>query len=212
MTFDDMRRDYVHGTLFEEEMAPAPMSQFQSWFQQAQETDIYLPDAMILATVDADGCPNMRAVVLRGIEIDALRFYTNYESDKARELENNPAAALHFHWNRLERQVKVRGRVEKVERKESEEYWASRPRASQIGGWASPQSTPLKDRADLDERAAQIERQFKGQRVLPCPDNWGGYRLVADTVEFWQGRTSRLHDRVRYVRDGKAWKLERVAP
>ncbi|MHC4959622.1 MAG: pyridoxamine 5'-phosphate oxidase [Planctomycetota bacterium] len=211
MTFDSLRRNYEHATLFEEEMAPAPMSQFQAWFQQAQEVDIHLPDAMVLATVDAEGRPNARTVVLRGIEDDALRFYTNYGSDKATELANNPAAALHFHWNRIERQVKVRGHVEKTDRAESEEYWASRPRASQIGGWASPQSTTLTDRADLDERAAKIERRFSGQDV-PCPENWGGYRLVAETVEFWQGRTSRLHDRMQYVRDGDGWKLERLAP
>lgn len=208
MPFDELRRDYDEGTLFEEEMEDHPIAQFRRWFDEAQAADIVLPDAMVLAT----SAPNVRTVVLRGIEDEAIVFYTNYESAKARELDADPRAALHFHWNPLHRQVKFLGEVERIARETSEKYWATRPRASQIGGWASPQSTPLKNRAELDRRAAEIERRFEGEAV-PCPPNWGGYRLVPHTVEFWQGRPSRLHDRVHYVRqDDRSWRLERLAP
>lgn len=210
-SFDRFRREYERGTLFEEEMARDPFEQFQRWFDEAQAAEIYLPDAMTLATADADGKPNIRAVVLRGIDEKGLVFYTNYESDKAKELAANPRAALHFHWNALERQVKIAGGVARTTREEAEAYWVRRPRAGQIGAWASEQSATLVDRAELDARAAEVEREFEN-REIPCPPDWGGFRLSPELFEFWQGRRSRLHDRLRYVRVDAAWRLERVAP
>lgn len=212
MAFDELRRNYGRTTLLEEEMDDHPLRQFERWFDEAQESGLELPDAMVLATVDRAGNANVRTVVLRGIEQDALRFFTNYDSDKSRELDRTPRAALHFHWNILFRQVKLLGSAEPTSREESEEYWAGRPRASQIGAWASPQSRHLRDRAELDASAAEIERRFEGQPI-PCPPNWGGYRFNPDQVEFWQGRPSRLHDRLQYLRNGQgAWRLERLAP
>jgi len=212
MAFDELRRNYDRTTLLEEEMEDHPIRQFERWFDEAQESGIELPDAMVLATVDHAGNANVRTVVLRGIESDALRFFTNYDSDKSRELNRDPRPALHFHWNALFRQVKLLGTTRPTSREESEEYWAGRPRASQIGAWASPQSTHLRDRAELDASAAEIERRFEG-RPIPCPPNWGGYRFHPHRVEFWQGRPSRLHDRVQYVEtDDGTWRRERLAP
>ena len=211
MSFDKLRREYQMDTLLEEEMSDDPFEQFQRWFDDAQRADLYLPDAMVLATVDADGAPNVRTVVLRGADENGLVFYTNYGSDKAPELDANPRAALHFHWATLERQVKVLGSVVRTQRTEAEAYWAKRPRSGQIGAWASPQSSSLSGRRELDAAAAEVESRFEGEPI-PCPDDWGGYLLAPESFEFWQGRPSRLHDRLRYVLEDDAWKLERIAP
>ena len=211
MTFDELRREYELDALLEEEMADDPFEQFDRWFEQAKKADIYLPDAMVLATADADGAPNVRAVVLRGIDENGLIFYTNYGSDKATELDANAHAALHFHWATLERQVKVLGSVARTPRADAEAYWAKRPRSGQVGAWASSQSSVLRGREELDAAAAEVESRFLGAPI-PCPEDWGGYVLAPRLFEFWQGRPSRLHDRLRYVRDGDSWTLERLAP
>ncbi len=211
MTFDELRREYDMGELLEEDMSDDPFEQFQRWFDDAQRADIYLPDAMVLATADASGAPNVRTVVLRGADEHGLVFYTNYGSDKAAELDANPRAALHFHWATLERQVKIFGSVTRTPRADAEAYWAKRPRSGQVGAWASPQSSPLSGRRELDAAADEVESRFRGEPI-PCPEGWGGYVLVPESFEFWQGRPNRLHDRLRYVLEDLVWRLERIAP
>jgi len=211
VSFDHLRREYERATLFEEEVDPDPFVQFRTWFQDAENEGLPLPDAATLATTAPGETPNARIVLLRGIA-DGFTFFTSYQGDKATELDAHPRAALLCYWGELQRQVRIRGRVARISREESEAYFATRPRGGQIGAWASRQSSRLVDRAELDEQAAEIERRFAGQDV-PTPPEWGGYRLTPDTIEFWQGRPSRLHDRLRYTRQpDQTWRIERLAP
>jgi pyridoxamine 5'-phosphate oxidase len=191
-------------------LAADPVDQFRDWYEGA-ERDVPLPHAMSLATVDAGGAPDARMVLLKGFGADGFRFFTNLGSEKAKQLEAVPRAALILYWRELDRQVRVRGPVERLADADSDEYFATRPRDSQIGAWASPQSEPLPDRETLDSRVREVEERFSGGDV-PRPPFWGGYALLPEEIEFWQGQAGRLHDRFLYVLDGNGWRLERLAP
>lgn len=189
-----------------------PLAAFRAWFDHAIASEVPEPTAMALGTVDERGQPAVRMVLLKGYDERGLVFFTNYESRKARELEHHPRAALTFFWPTLHRQVRVEGAVSRVAGAESDEYFASRERGSRIGAWASPQSAVITRRVEIERRVAEVERRFAGQAEIPRPWYWGGYRLVPDSWEFWQGRESRLHDRFRFRRLHDAWKRERLAP
>lgn len=205
------REEYRRQGLDRAEMASEPFTQFRQWLDDAVGAGVREPNAMTLATTDLDRRPSARTVLLRGLDDRGFVFFTNYASRKARELSMNPQVALVFLWTALERQVCVAGSVAKVTPAESDAYFAGRPRGSRLGAWASPQSTVLADRAELDRHHADVERRFAG-RDIPRPPHWGGYRVEPVTVEFWQGRPDRLHDRLRYRREETGWTLERLAP
>jgi pyridoxamine 5'-phosphate oxidase len=188
-----------------------PLRQFMRWFSDAESAGEPEAPAMVLATVDAEGRPSARVVLLRGIDGRGFIFYTNMRSRKAREMQANPQVALTFHWQKLERQVRVEGAVEIAPSDVADAYFKTRPRGSQLGAWASPQSEVLESRAELEARIAEIEARF-GDGPIPRPPFWGGYRVVPSRVEFWQGRVSRLHDRFRYARAGESWSIVRLAP
>lgn len=209
----DLRENYTLKTLDITDVLPDAIQQFQIWMHEALESKVAEPNAMTLATVNSEGKPAARVVLLKGIEDGAMVFYTNYDSHKGRELEANPNAALVFLWLELQRQVRVEGRVERVSRETSEAYFQSRPKASQIGAWVSSQSSTIANRAVLEDAQKAIEIQYADQDVLPLPPNWGGYKLTISSMEFWQGRRSRLHDRLLYTlqTDG-TWIIERLAP
>ena len=212
MTLADLRKDYSLAGLTEKELARDPFRQFEKWFQEAEAAKIPEPNAMVLATATRDGRPSARIVLLKGLDGRGFVFFSNYESRKGRELEGNPRASLLFPWVALERQVIVEGTVLKVAREESETYFHSRPRQSQLSAWVSQQSSIISSRATLEESMQTLEKKYAGQEV-PLPPHWGGWRLAPETVEFWQGRRNRLHDRLRFRRekDG-AWSVERLAP
>jgi pyridoxamine 5'-phosphate oxidase len=191
-------------------LADDPVAQFAAWWELA-EREVPLPDAMTLATVGADGAPDARMVLLKGFGADGFRFFTNYESSKGEQLAATPRAALILHWREVDRQVRIRGPVERLPEAESDAYFATRPRAAQLGAWASPQSRPLADRAELDARLKEMEARF-GDGEVPRPPHWGGYVVQHDEVEFWQGQVGRLHDRFLYTRDGDGWRIERLGP
>ncbi|MBX3645699.1 MAG: pyridoxamine 5'-phosphate oxidase [Rubrivivax sp.] len=206
----DLRKSYERDALDEEASAANPLQQFEAWLQQALDAQLPEPNAMTLATVGADGRPSTRIVLLKGVDARGIVWYTNYQSRKGRELAGNPQAALQFHWVELERVVRIEGLVEKVEPELSDAYYASRPLDSRIGAWASPQSEVIASRALLVGNAAKFGLKYAMNP--PRPPHWGGYRLVPDTWEFWQGRKSRLHDRLRYRLQDGAWLRERLAP
>jgi pyridoxamine 5'-phosphate oxidase len=198
--------------LDEEELDSDPLAQFRRWFDEARERRVVEPDAMALATTSGAGAPSLRMVLLKGVDERGLTFFTNYGSRKAEELEQNPNAALLFHWPELGRQVRVEGRVERIERAESAAYAHRRPRDSQLSALASPQSRPVPSRAWLEERVAALDREHASGE-LPVPEHWGGYRLAPEAWEFWQHRPNRLHDRFRYERDASGtWTIERLGP
>lgn len=199
-------------TPFDESVAdPDPFAQFRAWFEGATAAGLHEPTAMILATVDGAGRPSARAVLLKGIDARGFVFFTNYGSRKARELAGNPHAALVFLWTPLQRQVRVEGVVERVSAAESDAYFASRPRGSQLGAWASAQSEPVASRAELDTTLREVTAHFAGRNV-PRPSHWGGLRVVPEAVEFWQGRRDRMHDRLLYSRAALGWTISRLSP
>jgi len=212
MALADLRKDYTLTGLAEKDLARDPFRQFDKWFQEAEASKLVEPNAMILATANREGRPSSRTVLLKGVDGRGFVFYTNYESRKGRELEANPRASLVFPWFPFERQVIVEGPVTKVAREESEAYFHSRPLASQLAAWASAQSSIIPNRKALEEAMKDLEKKYAG-RPVPLPPYWGGYRVAPETVEFWQGSRSRLHDRLRYRRhpDG-SWTVERLAP
>jgi len=205
---------HEHRELRRADLHPDPIGQFLHWFENAEAARIALPNAMALATTGADGEPSVRHVLLREADQRGFVFYTNHGSRKGRQLDENPRAALVFLWKALDRQVSVTGEVRRVDDAESDAYFATRPREAQIGAWASAQSSVLRDRDELEQRVEEATARFRGA-AIPRPPHWGGYRLTPDTVEFWQGRAFRLHDRFLYIRDADertGWRVERLSP
>ncbi|MHA6492936.1 pyridoxamine 5'-phosphate oxidase [Pseudomonas borbori] len=212
-TLADMRRDYTREGLSEAQAPLEPFSLFEQWFADAVKTEQLPvePNAMTLATVDAQGRPHCRVLLLKGLDGRGFTFFSNYDSAKGQQLAARPYAAMTFFWPSLERQVRIEGAVERVTAEESDRYFQVRPLGSRIGAWASPQSQVIKDRAELEGLLAETEQRFLDQ-APHCPPHWGGYRLVPERIEFWQGRSSRLHDRLNYRRQDDAWLRERLAP
>lgn len=208
----ELRTEYTRATLDQATVDKNPIAQFEKWFHEALEAEVLEANAMTLSTVTESGRPTARIVLLKGIEQNKFLFYTNYQSQKGKELDNNPACALTFFWPELERQVRIEGISERLESSVSEAYFQSRPRSSQIGAWASPQSTIIKDRSLLEVRAREIEKRFAGNEILPKPNQWGGYAIEPFEIEFWQGRPSRLHDRIVYYKSENQWVIHRLAP
>jgi pyridoxamine 5'-phosphate oxidase len=202
---------HAHGPLHAADLHPDPIEQFRVWLASADASGVGLANAIALASADAAGSPSVRHVLLRGITGEGFVFYTNRSSRKGRDLAENPRGAFTVLWRELDRQVNVRGDVTEVTAATSDEYFATRPREAQLGAWASMQSEPMDDRADLERRIAEVAERYAGADV-PRPPFWGGYLLVPDEVEFWQGQPFRLHDRFRYTRDDTGWRLERLYP
>lgn len=212
MALADLRKEYSLAGLLEKELARDPFRQFDAWFQEAQAAGIAEPNAMVLSTATRDGRPSSRTVLLKGVDGRGFTFFGNYESRKGRELEGNPVAALLFPWHAIERQVIVNGPVARISREESDAYFQSRPRGSQLGAWVSSQSSIVASRKVLEDSLKAMEAKYAGQ-AIPTPPHWGGFRLSPETVEFWQGRRNRLHDRLRYRREKNGdWTIERLAP
>lgn len=207
-----MRETYGLGELLESQLDPDPVKQFGLWLAQATEAGLAEPNAMVLATVGRDGKPSARTVLLKGLDERGFVFYTNQESRKADDLAANPACALVFPWHAMERQVRIEGTASKLPSEEVDAYFASRPRGSQLGAWASQQSQPVDSREELDLQYASYERQWPEGTEISTPYFWGGYRIEPVAFEFWQGRTGRLHDRLQYQRSGDAWQVQRLQP
>jgi pyridoxamine 5'-phosphate oxidase len=210
-TLAAMHRDYASAGLAEADALPDPLAQFERWFDDARRAEVHEPNAMTLATVDATGQPAARMVLLKGVDARGLAFFTNRDSRKALELLANPRAALVFWWGPLQRQVRFEGTIEEVDAAEADAYFASRPRGSQLAAWASAQSSVIAHRAALEAEERRHRERF-GEGEVPRPPFWGGYRLRPAVVEFWHGRASRLHDRLRYTRTPEGWRIERLAP
>ncbi|HWA06050.1 MAG TPA: pyridoxamine 5'-phosphate oxidase [Ignavibacteria bacterium] len=205
-----LRRQYSRSTLSASSVSKDPFKQFEKWFQDVLNSGFLEPNAMTLATASKSGKPSARVVLLKGIHDSGFVFYTNYKSRKGKDIEENPYGCLLFFWDKLERQIRIEGKIEKVSQKESEEYFNTRPYKSRVGAWASKQSSVIESRSVIVKEFLKYMMKFKTH--VPLPDVWGGYRLLPDTFEFWQGRPNRLHDRVRYSKVKSGWKIERLAP
>ncbi len=206
----DLRKSYMKGSLSEEDVKANPIDQFHIWFDQAQHAELPEPNAMTVASVDATGKPSARVVLIKEVTHDGFVFFTNYESRKGQALTANPHAALLFFWPELERQIRIEGSVSKLSAEESDAYFHSRPLDSRIGAWASPQSQVITSRTQLVTKAAEFALKFALNP--PRPPHWGGFRVKHEVLEFWQGRPSRLHDRIQYVLEDGQWKIQRLAP
>ena len=208
----EMRQSYERGFLDESHVESNAMKQFQIWFEEARNEDILEPNAMILSTIGLDGTPESRTVLLKGLDDEGFIFYTNYTSDKAKEIDANQNVSLLFLWKKMQRQIRISGKVRKISKERSEAYFHSRPKGSQIGAWVSPQSQIITDKSMLDRRKEELTEKYKDTDKLPLPDFWGGYVVEPNKMEFWQGRPNRLHDRLRYNLETGHWRIERVAP
>ena len=204
--------DYGEISLEEGSLLPDPMKQVELWLEEADQEGVYEPNAMVLSTIDPDGAPTSRTVLCRGVSPHGITFFTDYTSQKGRALAVHPEVAVVFPWYTLHRQIKIRGTVEKVSEAESDAYFDTRPRDSRIGAWASDQSQPIDSREALEQKVAQATHQFEGVELVPRPEKWGGYLIRPRSIEFWAGRRSRLHDRVRFVKEGDGWRTERLQP
>jgi pyridoxamine 5'-phosphate oxidase len=212
MNLTELRREYTRAGLTEADLAADPIQQFQHWFQQALDAEIIEPNAMVLATATSTGIPSTRVVLLKCVDREGFTFFTNYESRKARELAANPRASVTFPWVALERQVIVSGTIDKTSRDISNDYFKARPRGSRLGAWVSTQSKVIPNRKFLEDRLLELEAKYPGDEI-PLPTYWGGYVLLLDEIEFWQGRPNRLHDRLRYTRQpDHSWLIERLSP
>jgi pyridoxamine 5'-phosphate oxidase len=212
MSLPDLRREFALAGLKESDLDPNPFKQFDKWFQQALAAGLSEPNAMTLATASPDGKPSARVVLLKGCDERGFVFFTNYESQKGRELSENPHAALVFYWVDLERQVRISGQVTRVQAEESEDYFRTRPEGSQLGAWVSRQSEVVSGRKVLEDRLDELTQEYRS-KPIPLPPYWGGYRLAPNSLEFWQGRPNRLHDRLRYtLQPGGQWLIERLSP
>jgi pyridoxamine 5'-phosphate oxidase len=211
-TIQNLRQDYRSASLLESDVTENPYSQFEKWFTDALNAEVLEPNAMTLATANTNGIPSARIVLLKEFTNQGFVFYTNYDSQKGKEIESNPYAALIFFWGDLERQIRIEGVVEKVSEEESNQYFHSRPKGSQLGALTSPQSQTISSREFLEDRLADLEREYEDKEVIK-PEHWGGYRVIPNRIEFWQGRSSRLHDRIVYIQEkDQSWKFERLAP
>ncbi|WP_257281382.1 pyridoxamine 5'-phosphate oxidase [Endozoicomonas sp. ISHI1] len=211
MDISHLRENYTQAGLDLDSLDPDPFQQFDLWFQQAVEAQLTEPNAMSLATTSKEGLPSLRTVLLKYVSPGGFVFFTNYSSRKARDIADNPNVAIMFPWVSLERQVTVRGRAEKISKTDSLKYFTSRPHGSQLGAWVSQQSSVITGRKVLEMKLEEMKRKFKEGKV-PLPDFWGGYRIIPDTIEFWQGRPNRLHDRFLYTRTASNWTIERLSP
>ncbi len=211
LQIDALRLEYRRATLDEADVFADPLKQFDVWLGQAIAAELREPTGMTVATVDADGTPSARITLLKGVNEGGFVFFTNYTSRKGQALAGDPRCALVFWWAELERQVRVEGVASRVADAESAAYFASRPRGSQLGAWASPQSSPVRDRGELEQKMARVTERF-GEGPIEKPPFWGGYRVLPSRLEFWQGRPNRLHDRIAYVKHGEGWRIERLAP
>lgn len=207
-----IRKEYTSASLSEHEVLADPVKQFENWFNEALSSEVNEPTAMTLCTVSEKGIPSVRVVLLKGIEDGLFEFYTNYQSQKGQEMDKNPIIALNFFWPELERQVRINGMVARQTKEKSTEYFQSRPKGSQIGAWASPQSSIIKGREILEERVNKLAKRHEKDEQLPKPEQWGGYVVTPYQMEFWQGRPSRLHDRILYTKKDKKWVINRLAP
>lgn len=207
-----IREEYTKGVLFERDVDSNPIIQFQNWFQQALNAEVMEPNAMVLATISQEGYPTSRVVLMKDISTDGITFFTNYLSEKGHDIERNSKISILFFWPELQRQVRIEANAERLNESDSIEYFQSRPKSSQIGAWSSPQSQVIDSRDLLEERVIFYTNEYKDAVVLPKPDFWGGYLLRPVRFEFWQGRASRLHDRIQYIVEDDVWVINRLAP